>query len=103
MNYLVPIGLLLDIVGAVMIFCCASQTKTEHALSYGLMKDIEAKYESGEYTEWSGGPYGTGTFAEYKKHVTRAGRRMFLNQRLARVGLALLIVGFSLQLLGYFC
>lgn len=69
-------GLSLDIVGAVMIFCCASQKTIEHALSYGLMKGIEDKYESGEYVEWTGGPAGTGTYTDFQKRVARAGRRM---------------------------
>ena len=71
MSYLVPMGLSLDIVGAVMIFCCASQKKIEHALSYSLMKGIEDGYESGEDVEWLGGPSGTDTYSDFQKRVAR--------------------------------
>ena len=84
-------SLVLDIIGVCLLFWTTSARRVETEIVFRTMSDFKIE----ENEEWVH-PY---SFEEYKQGLARTGQAISRNRRVSLLGLALIIVGFVLQLL----
>lgn len=89
MDELVSAGLVFDIIGVVVLFGCTVTKNIEAEISYGIWREGLNM----------GGEWDTGEFEQHQKGLARLFKRVERNRRGARLGLALIVIGFCYQLL----
>ena len=92
---LTQIGLILDIFGVCLLFFTTSTKYIEAELAVRLGRDLTDKIERDKNAEWIH-PF---SFEEHQNRLSAAEKSVKWNLVLARIGLGLLVLGFSLQFL----
>ena len=85
-----PAGLVLDMIGVVVLFFCASTKKIEAEISYGILKHFTDK--AGEWVH-------SFSYEEHQRGMARLCKSIRRNRIGLKSGLVLIIVGFLLQLI----